>query len=463
MKLGSVSVAGITRGAAEVVAGVAVAIGLVALLDIIAPVTGLSVVPLLVVVALAIRRGLVPALAAAVLSVLALNFFFIEPRYRLTISESENVVALVVYLIVAVVVARLAAYSRERAHEAEARAHQAAAREREAAMLATVARSLLAEGSVDSQLDAIAARVADSLGARSAAISLSSAPATGPGRRAVRLPLRGRSGWLVVEGGDDPGRIAEPLGRLIDVALERERVAVQAADAEAAQRADVAKTAVLHAISHDLRSPLTAIATAAEGLRDPETSAEDRADLAEVVHVESERLARLVDDLLDLSRIEAGAVHPQRDWTDLREVVARASEQVVRSRGRHPIEMVLPADLPLVRADAVQLERVFVNLLGNAVKFSPPGAPVVVRGGVGGGRVTVRVIDRGPGVPAAQRAHVFEPFFRGRDSATGAGLGLAIARGLVEANGGRVVLQSATPGETAFAVSLPLEPVAAVR
>jgi len=463
VRIGSVSAAGIARGAGEVVAGVALAIGLVALLDIVAPVTGLSVVPLLVVVALAIRRGLVPALAAAVLSVLALNFFFIEPRYRLTISESENVVALVVYLIVAVVVARLAAYSRERAHEAEARAHQAAAREGEAAMLATVARSLLAEGSVDSQLDAIAARVADSLGARSAAISLSSAPATGPGRRAARLPLRGRSGWLVVEGGDDPDRIAEPLGRLIDVALERERVAVQAADAEAAQRADVAKTAVLHAISHDLRSPLTAIATAAEGLRDPETSAEDRADLAEVVRTESERLARLVDDLLDLSRIEAGAVHPQRDWTDLREVVARASEQVVRSRGRHPIEMVLPADLPLVRADAVQLERVFVNLLGNAVKFSPPGAPVVVRGGVGGGRVTVRVIDRGPGVPAAQRAHVFEPFFRGRDSATGAGLGLAIARGLVEANGGRVVLQSATPGETAFAVSLPLEPVAAVR
>ena len=156
-------------------------------------------------------------------------------------------------------------------------------------------------------------------------------------------------------------------------------------------------------------------------------------------------------------------MHPQRDWTDLREVVARASEQVVRSRGRHPIEMALPADLPLVRADAAQLERVFVNLLGNAVKFSPPGAPVVIRGGVGGGRVTVRVIDRGPGVPAPQRVHVFEPFFRGRTATTGAGLGLAIARGLVEANGGRVVLQSATPGETSFAVSLPLEPVAAMR
>src|SRR4051812_21469879 len=233
MRIGSVTAAGIARGAVEVLAGVALAIGLVAALDVVAPVTGLSVVPLLVVVALAMRRGQVAALSAAVLSVLALNFFFIEPRYRLTISESENVVALGVYLIVAVAVGRLAAYSRERAREAEARAHQAAAREREAGMLAAIARSLLAEGSVDSQLDAIAARVADSLGARAAGISLSSAPPAGPGRRTVHLPLRERSGWLVVEGGDDPERIAEPLGRLIDVALERERVAVQAAEAEA--------------------------------------------------------------------------------------------------------------------------------------------------------------------------------------------------------------------------------------
>src|SRR2546423_5029676 len=348
MRIGSVTAAGIAGGAVEVLAGVALAIGLVAALDVVAPVTGLSVVPLLVVVALAMRRGQVAALSAAVLSVLALNFFFIEPRYRLTISESENVVALGVYLIVAVAVGRLAAYSRERAHEAEARARQAAAREREAGMLAAVARGLLAEGSVDAQLDEIAARVAESLGARSAVISLSSAPETGPGRRTVRLPLRAHSGWLCVEGGEDPERFAEALGRLIDVALERERVARQAAEAEAAQRADVAKTAVLHAISHDLRSPLTAIATAAHGLLDPETTPEDRADLADVVRVESERLARLVDDLLDLSRIEADAVNPQRDWTDLREVVARASEQVLASRGPHLIGKVLLADTPLV-------------------------------------------------------------------------------------------------------------------
>jgi two-component system sensor histidine kinase KdpD len=110
-----------------------------------------------------------------------------------------------------------------------------------------------------------------------------------------------------------------------------------------------------------------------------------------------------------------------------------------------------------VRADPAQLERVFANLLENAVKFSPPGAPVRITGGAGGGKVTVRVVDHGPGVPPRQRPFVFDPFFRGRASAGGAGLGLAIARGLVEANGGRITLQSGTQGETAFAVSLPLE------
>src|SRR3954462_3564124 len=147
------------RDAFEVIVAVAAAMVLVALLNALAPITGLSVVPLLAVIALAVRRGLVAALAAAVLSVLALNFFFIEPRYQLTIAESENVVALGVYLMVAVAVGRLAAQSRERAREAERRAGQAAAREREAGMLAAVARRLLVDGSVESQLHWIGERI----------------------------------------------------------------------------------------------------------------------------------------------------------------------------------------------------------------------------------------------------------------------------------------------------------------
>nr|MDQ6915852.1 ATP-binding protein [Actinomycetota bacterium] len=216
-------------------------------------------------------------------------------------------------------------------------------------------------------------------------------------------------------------------------------------------------------ISHDLRSPLTAIVTAVGGLADGKLGPEDRAELIAVLESETARLAGLVDDLLDVSRIQAGAVNPRADWCDLGEAVAGAAAQVRAAGSGHPIALELPADLPLVRADHVQVERVFANLLDNAVRHSPTGVPVRVTGGVGGGRVTVRVIDRGRGVPAADRARIFDPFVGGGRSAPGSGLGLAIARGFVEANGGRIALQSGVSEDTAFAVSFPMvaQPAAA--
>jgi two-component system, OmpR family, sensor histidine kinase KdpD len=178
-----------------------------------------------------------------------------------------------------------------------------------------------------------------------------------------------------------------------------------------------------------------------------------------VLRDETARLAHLVDDLLDLSRVEAGAVNPRVDWVDVHEVVGRAAAQVKAA----PVHIELPGDLPLARADATQIERVFVNLLDNAARVSPPGRPVRVTGGAGRGHVTVRVSDEGPGVPPAQADAIFEPFFRGRargargpGDGTGAGLGLAISRGFVEANGGRLLLQRPVNGHGAsFAVSLP--------
>jgi two-component system sensor histidine kinase KdpD len=254
-------------------------------------------------------------------------------------------------------------------------------------------------------------------------------------------------------------RVAASLGRLIDVAVERERVSEHAAENEAARRAEVAKTAILHAISHDLRSPLTAITTAGSALGIG-VSEEERLELIEVIEAESARLARLVDDLLDLSRIESGAVAPQADWCDLHDVVASAA---AHASGEHPIEFELPADLPLVRADAAQLERVFSNLIENAVKFSPSGAPVRITGGASAGRVAVRVADRGSGIPRRYRSQVFEPFFSARGSGSGlgeagggSGLGLAICRGFVEANGGRIVLQTGRDAGTTFTVSFPV-------
>jgi two-component system sensor histidine kinase KdpD len=449
----------ILAGVLEALAAIAVATLLVAALDGLTEAANLRVVYLLAVLLVAIRRDEATAVATAVLSVLVLNFFFIEPRHQLRISHSEDVLALAVFLVAALVVGRLAATARERAAQAENRARIALVREQEARIVARVASEVLAGASIEDRLPAIASDITDDEGRPVVRVDLSPVPKPARDERALPLGTGSRAGWLYVRRGvgweeADAERLRDALGRLIDVALERERVATQSAEAEAARRADVAKTAVLHAISHDLRSPLTAITTAASGLSDGALSDADRADLLEVIDAESGRLARMVDDLLDLSRIQAGAVNPRTDWCDLRDVVAGAAAQV-RSAGRdHPVSIELPDDLPLVRADASQLERVFANLIDNAVRHSPPGSPVRISGGVGSGRVTVRVTDRGRGIPAAQRAHVFEPFYRGRDSGGGSGLGLAIVRGFVEANNGRIQLSSSDG--TSFAVSFPV-------
>jgi len=413
----------------EVVVAIAAASALVGLLDQVAPVTGLTVLYLPAVLLIAIRWGEVPALATAVLSVGAMNFFFIEPRFRLTIAESDHVVALVVFLIVAVVVGRLASGARERARESETRAEVADAREREAVLLADAASLMLVGGDVDGELQTIAGRLSQVAGGN-VRLELAATPSPRVGERALRVPLAGRPCWLYVGDGSSREvleRILDPLTRLLDVGFERRKLGQQAAKAAAKARADAAKTAVLHAVSHDLRSPLTAIVTAGSALRSAELSGSDREELLSVLDSESRRLSRLVDDLLDLSRIEAGAVDPRPDWCDLGDVVANAAEQVRASHGDPAIEIRLPDEPLLVRADNVQMERVFFNLIENAVKFSPPGAPVTVTAAVAPGGITVRVKDRGRGIAPSKRPHVFDPFFRGRGPDPGSGLGLASA------------------------------------
>lgn len=458
-RLSPVAARSLGAGTVEVLAAVGLATAGVAALQSTTPAAGLGVLYLPAVLAVAIRRGQLAALATAVVSVMTLNYLFIAPRHRLAIAHSQDVVELAVMLIAAIVVGRLAAIARERAAEAERRAAIAAAREREANLLADAASAILADVGVAAQLRGIGKRIADATGASVARVALEPVPAPGPEEVAVLLQARTRKAWLYVSTDaawerSELERIAHPLGRLVDVALERQRIAERDADNAAGQRAEVAKTAILRAISHDLRSPLTAITTAGSALRGAPMSEEERSELVDVIGVESERLAKLVDDLLDLSRIEAGAVTPRVDWCDLHDVVASA---LAHLRTEHPVEFALPIELPLVSADAAQLERVFSNLMDNAVKFSPAHAPVRITGGANGARVTVRITDEGPGIPKQQRARVFEPFFRGtRDGATNAGLGLAICRGFVEANGGRIVLQAGDGRGTSFAVSFPV-------
>jgi two-component system sensor histidine kinase KdpD len=446
--------------ALEIVVAVGLATGAIAALQSTAPAAGLGIIYLLAVLTLAIHRGEVPALVASILSVLTLNFLFITPRYHLQIAHSQDVVELAVLLIAAVVVGRLAAVARQRTAEAHERARVATAHEREAALLADIAAAILSEGSLGAQLESVGERIAAAAGAASARVVLDPT-VMGPEERAVALPSRSRNVWLCVSTEDayDEAfieRAAGPVAALIDVAVQRDEALERTAETEAAKRTEAAKTAILHAISHDLRSPITAIATAGSALRTSGITARERSELIAAIEAESSRLGRLVDDLLDLSKIEAGAVAPVADWCDLHDVAASAA---ARFSGGHPIEFSLPPDLPLVRADATQLERVFSNLIENAVKFSPQDVPVEIRGGAGPAWVTVRFIDHGRGIPLDQRSRIFEPFFRGRGSGPGgSGLGLAICRGFVEANGGRITVQSDVGHGTSFAVSFPTVP-----
>lgn len=443
----------------ETLAWVGLATGVVAILNSVATAAGLGSIYLIAVLAVAIRRGQVAALAAAVLGVLTLNYFFIKPLHQLTIADSDNVVALGVLLLAALVVGRLAAQVRRQAAEAELRAEQAAAREREAVMLADAATALL--GGTDDMVVAISAGL-ETAGRGELRLGASAAPRAKEGEISLRLPTDARFVWLYAADSanwteTDLSRIATPLARLLDVAAERETAAARSAEAEAARQADAAKTVILHAVSHDLRSPLTAIRTAAAGLREEGTDPEDRVALIDAIEEEADRLTRLIGNLLDLSRIEAGAVHPRTDWCDLLDVISTTVSHVRDPLSSGRIQIELDGELPLVRADASQLERVFSNLIENALRFSPADQPVRISGGVGAGKVTVRVVDRGPGIPASQRASIFEPFQSGgTDRRDGVGLGLAISKGFTEANGGELRLQADSADGTAFAVSFPL-------
>jgi two-component system sensor histidine kinase KdpD len=234
------------------------------------------------------------------------------------------------------------------------------------------------------------------------------------------------------------------------VAVVVSELAARLVGAERVRRSDEIKTAVLRSVSHDLRSPLTAIRAASEGLSAPALAADDRAELADAVRSETRRLDRLVANLLDLSRLEVGAAAPQLELWTADSLVARALDALCPDAGR--VAAVLPDDLPPVRVDAAQIERVLVNLLENALRATPEPWAVELSAAAGEGELLLRVVDRGPGVAEPER--IFEPFERGAAS-SGVGLGLAIARGFARANGCRLAVDAAPGGGAAFVLALP--------
>jgi two-component system, OmpR family, sensor histidine kinase KdpD len=445
-------------GLAVAAAAIALATLLLYPLREVAPAVSLGVVYLLVVLLVASIWGVWVGVLTAVVAAAAFNFFHIPSTGRFTIAEAENWVALGVFFLAAVLAAELAQRARQRAEEAERR-------RREADLSAEMARLLLRGDAVSDSLATVAQRIAQALGLGWATIELG---VREPGEDGLGFPLGDGPAQLatliVPRDTAEPAlrrleeRVVPSLEALLAAAVEREELLSDRVEAAALRRTDVLKTALLRSVSHDLRSPLTAIRAAAEPLRAGNLEPGERSEMASVVIEEAMRLSRLIDKLLDLSRLEAGATEPRFTACDVAEVIHAAVDEL-----RPPIEafrLQLADDMPEVEADPVQLQRAVANVLENAHHHSG-GLPVMVRASALHDRVVIRVVDRGPGIPSAERERVFEPFFRSNDDRTahrGSGLGLAIARGFVEGNSGRIWVES-TPGQgTTFVLEFPIEP-----
>jgi two-component system sensor histidine kinase KdpD len=425
------------------------------------------------VVAVALIGGLYPALAAALVGFALLNYFFTPPIHRFTISDGENLLALSVFLLVAIGVSTVVDLAARRTVEA-ARARA------EAETLSTVAGSVLRGGrplyalldqvretfrltsvtllerrpetgsTPDTQHDPDAWQVAASVGEDPCL-----APADGdvdvPVDDGVSLVLCGR----ILAAADR--RVVEAFAAQAAIALRQERLTERAAAANVLGEADRLRSALLSAVSHDLRTPLASAKAAVASLRSDDVAftEQDQAELLATAEESIDKLVRLVENLLDMSRLQAGALgmHPQ--LISVVEAIPRAIDDV--GEPARDVTVQVPDDTAEVNADPGLLERILVNVLTNAVRYSPPGQPPTITVSEHAGMVEVRIIDRGPGIPAADRERVFLPFQRlgDRDNETGVGLGLALSRGLAEAMGGTLQPENTPGGGLTMTLALP--------
>ncbi|MFE6751333.1 ATP-binding protein [Kitasatospora purpeofusca] len=429
------------------------------------------------VVVVALLGGATSALLASLVASALLNYFFIPPVHAFTIGETNNIIALVVFAAVALTVSTVV----DHATRLTVRAARATA---EAETLSTLAGSVLRGADA---LPALLEKSRTAFGMSSVALlgrtggevlaSCDTAAESGdaadgdrtdsaaaPDRTLVttEVPV-GADAVLVLTGRRLPAadqRVLTAFAAHVAAALERDRLAVVAAEVEPIKAADRMRTALLAAVSHDLRTPLAAALASVGSLRSPdvEFSVEDRAELLATADESLVRLTRLVDNLLDMSRLQAGALTLHLAETHLDEILPRALDSLA-----DPYAPVQPLDLetvPPVLADPPLLERVLANVITNALRHNAPGAPVLVAASHHAGRVEVRVIDRGPGIAPEDRDRVFLPFQRlgDTDNTTGVGLGLALSRGLAEAMDGSLEVEDTPGGGTTMLLTLPAAP-----
>ncbi|MFG2231535.1 ATP-binding protein [Streptomyces sp. NPDC048723] len=413
-------------------------------------------------VAAALLGGLLPALASAAFGSLLLNYYFTPPLHEFTISDPLNIVAIAIFVGVAVSVASVVDL-------AARRTHQAARLRAESEILSFLAGSVLRG---ENSLDALLERLRETFAMQSVtllertsdvdpwttAASVGTSPVGRPEDADVDLPI-GDNMALALTGRVLPAEDRRVLGAFAAqaaVVLDRQRLVDEAEKSRELAEANRIRTALLAAVSHDLRTPLAGIKASVTSLRsdDVEWSEDDKAELLEGIEDGADRLAALIGNLLDMSRLNTGTVVPLIRETDLDEVVPMALGGVPEDS----VELDIPETLPMIAVDRGLLERAVANIVENAVKYSPDGQPVNVTASALHERVELRVVDRGPGVPDEAKDRIFEPFQRHGDAPRGAGvgLGLAVARGFTEAIGGTLTAEDTPGGGLTMVITLPI-------
>ena len=462
-------------------------------------ITNVAMVFLLGVALVASRYGRGPTILACFLSIAAFDFCFVPPRFSFAVSDVGYVLTFGVMLAIALIISSMTLRIR-------AQAETARERERSTAALYAMTRELAATRGESELVTVVARHVRDTFGVATQillpdpggrlAAPIGAAPAypmdekelsvaawvfergrvagvgtdTLPGAQGRYLPLVASTGIIGVLGlrPADPKQFQDPLvQRLLEtfagqaaLALERAVLAERAQREQLEIEAERLRTSLLSSLSHDMRTPLAAITGALSSLLDDRGAASEasRRELLKTALEEAQRMNRLIGNLLDMIRVESGALQVQKEWQPLEEPIGVALIRLEERLRDHPVTVKLPPDLPLVPLDGILIEQVFINLLENAVKYTPRGTPIEISAAPTNGAVRIDVADAGPGLPPGEESHIFEKFYRAPSATatSGVGLGLTIVRGIVTAHGGRIWAENRPGGGAVFRFTLPL-------
>jgi two-component system, OmpR family, sensor histidine kinase KdpD len=445
---------------------------------------------LLVVLLSAAYRGIGPAILAAVASMLGFNFFFLEPVGTFTIHDPQNWVALFAFLLTAIVASQLSSAARRRAREAE-ESHE------QVWKLYQLSRAIIITPDPETAVSTISKQVRETFNigncevcvpderarlhrttaapeaaqVNSSEILLQEVFQSGEMRvdaaeDAIYAPLKVGvrvTGVMVLTASALKGGTIDAISGLVALALERARFLKELSRTEALRQSDQLKSALLASVSHDLRTPLTSIRAAVDNLLERSLNWDKEAirEFHLIISEEVNRLTRLVQNLLEMARIEAGALQPVKEWGTVSEIFSNVLDRCAADVSNHRVRIECEEDLPMVRIDSRLVASVVANLVENASKYAPAQSTITLQGSIDGHTLTIGVRDQGPGIPANELSRVFDKFYRGESGPVkrrdGTGMGLAIARGIIEAHGGKISAESTAGNGATFFISLPVE------